>query len=147
MREVDRELLHAYFDRELGPEEAAAVERAVRADPALAEELRRLGEVDAALGTLPGCIPAAASAERVVGASRRKAGRLLRILLPLAAAAAALFIALLPGEGRRSGRIQPAFDLADHLEYVWEADADTYGSLALNDSELEAMILDELRST
>ncbi len=146
MRQIDTESLHAYFDRELSPEEAAAVERAVRADPALAEELRRLGDVDAALGTLPGCIPAAEWTQRVASSARTRGGRLLRLLLPLAAAAG-LLLALLPGGGAGKGELQPAFDLADHLEYVWEADADTYGSLALNDSEFEALILAELRST
>jgi len=146
MRRIDPELLHAYFDGELAAEEAAAVERAVRADPALAEELRRLAEVDAALGTLPGCIPAADWAAGVVGSTRRRGGLLLRLLLPLAAAAG-LLLALLPAGGTDRGEVQPAFDLADHLDYVWEADADTYGTLALNDSELEAMILAELRTT
>ena len=141
---MNTDILHAYMDGELAPEEAAAVEKALASDPNLAAELRLLGRVDDALGTLPGCEAPEDLAERVLTAAKRRRGLLLRVCLPLAAAAAAALVALLPLRpgARPEGDV---FTLDEHMGYVWEADADTYGSLALDD--LEERILQELEAT
>lgn len=131
------ERLHAYFDGQLPPEEKARFERDLAADPRLSEALRELRELDAALGSLPGHAAPKDFTARVVRSARRgRAGAVLRILVPLAAAAAVAVAVFLPRAE------QPAQEAA---AYIWESDVETYGSLALTD--LEDEILKEIEGT
>ncbi|MHC4668951.1 MAG: anti-sigma factor family protein [Planctomycetota bacterium] len=137
---MNDELLHAYFDGELSAAEADRLEKELAADPALAARMRELRSLDGALDTLPGHEAPAAFTERVVARVRRGArrGRILRLLAPLAAAAAILVAVVLtqvPGG-------DPEIAVAD---YAWEVDTETVGSLALED--LEDEILAELEAT
>ncbi len=133
------ERLHAYFDGQLPPEEKARFERELAADPRLAEGLRGLRELDAALGMLPGhAAPADFTARVVRAARRRRAGAVLRLFVPLAAAAAVAVAVFLPP---RVSHPLPARETA----YIWESDIETYGSLALTD--LEDEILEEIEGT
>jgi len=136
------ERIHEYFDGRLSPEEKARFERELAADPSLRERLAELRELDAALGTLPGHAAPGDFTERVVRAAhRRPAGAILRILVPLAAAAGILVaVLLLWPTPHRSER--PAQEAA---AYIWESDVETYGSLALTD--LEDEILKEIEGT
>jgi anti-sigma factor RsiW len=139
---MNRDQLHAHFDGELPPADRAEVERALQKDPALAADLRAIAAVDRALEALPGLEAPPDLETRVRRALRaRTRGRLLALALPLAAAAAALALFLLP---RRPEPAAPAelFTAEDYRDYAWEADAATYGSLALRD--LKAEILSEL---
>lgn len=136
----DRELLHAYFDGELSAEEAARFERALATDPVLAARLRELKSLDDALDVLPGHAATPAFGDRVlVRARRARRGRIVTLLAPLAAAAAVLVAVLLAPEME----VNPID--TEIVGYAWEADADTFGSLALDD--LEAEILEELDAT
>ena len=142
---MNQDQLHAYMDGELGPEAAAGVEAALASDPELAAQLRTLRAIDAALGVLPEASVSAEFTHRVLERVRRRRRQvLLRIGLPLAAAATLLLTLYRPREDPAPA---PAvFTVSDHLtNYVWEADDETYGSLALD--ELEQSILDELEST
>lgn len=139
----DRERLHAYLDGELSPEEVADVERALASDPDLVAELEALRGVDEALGALPGCEAPADLADRVLAKARRPRRRVLALLVPLAAAAAALLAVTL--REAQPPAPQDPFSLDEHLGYVWEADAETFGTLALGD--LEERILQELETT
>jgi len=133
------ERLHAYFDGQLPPEEKARFERELAADPRLAEGLRGLRELDAALGMLPGhAAPADFTARVVRAARRRRAGAVLRLFVPLAAAAAVAVAVFLP---LPASHPPPAQEAA----YIWESDIETYGSLALTD--LEDEILEEIEGT
>ncbi|MHC4819239.1 MAG: anti-sigma factor family protein [Planctomycetota bacterium] len=137
----DRELLHAYFDGELSAEEAARFERALATDPTLAARLRELKGLDDALDILPGHAATPAFGDRVlVRARRARRGRIVTLLAPLAAAAAVLVAVLLAPESEVNGGID-----IEIVGYAWEADADTFGSLSLDD--LEAEILEELDAT
>jgi anti-sigma factor RsiW len=136
----DHELLHAYFDGELSAEEAARFERALAADPALAARLQELKGVDDALDVLPGHTASPEFSERVLARARKaRRGRIVGLLAPLAAAAAVLLAVLLAPETEVD--IIPT----EMVDYAWEADADTFGSLSLHD--LEAEILEELDAT
>jgi len=143
---MNEEMLHAYVDGELSPEEAARVERAAAADPAVGERLRELVAVDDAIGLLPGLEGAspgfASEVVRRAGAHRR--GRLLRWAAPIAAAAAVVAAAVLLVQHEPAPPAD-AFDEADYVDYRWEVDTDTFGSLAVTD--LESEILKELRSS
>lgn len=139
---MNREQLHAYFDGELEPSEAARLEEALRSDPALAGELERLRALDGALGDLPGHeAPAEFTARVLAAARRRRRGLLVRLAVPLAAAAALALAVFLPRPDHPAAP-EELFTTQDHLDYVWEVDAETYGSFAL--SELEDAILAEL---
>jgi anti-sigma factor RsiW len=133
--------LHDYFDGELTGEERVRFERALLGDAELRERLRELRELDEALLALPGHAAPADFTDRVVRAARRRGARLLRLLLPLAAAAAVV-LAVLVGS-RTDGRARPAE--IEALDYVWEADVETYTSLALTD--MEDLILAELEGS
>jgi anti-sigma factor RsiW len=132
---MDSDRLHDYFDGRLAPDEKARFERRLAEEPALADRLRELRELDAALGTLPGHAAPADFTERVAAAARRRRGGIFRIAAPLAAAAA-LLVAVFLGD-----REVPAPPKAVD-RYIWETDEETYGSLALTD--LEDQILEEL---
>lgn len=134
--------LHDYFDGRLAPEETARFERALEADPELRERLHGLREMDAALGMLPGLAAPADFTARVARAALRRRGSILRFVLPLAAAAAVVLLALSLRPGR-SGPMPPPQEAAP--EYVWESDVETYGSLALTD--LEDQIVKELEGS
>jgi len=143
---MNRESLHAFLDGELKGEERAAFERALAADPVLRAELAAMEEVGLALGSLPGADAPADFEARVRGRVRAGArGRLLRLALPVAAAVAAAAAALLLVANAPAARpAAPAevFTAEDYRDYAWEADASTYGSLALRDLKQE--ILEEL---
>jgi len=137
---MNEEMLHAYLDGELSAEEAAAVERKLAADATLAAKLEKLRAVDASLDLLPS-IEATFDAAAVMR-RRRGAGRVLRLVAPLAAAAA-LVLALLPRAPDDEPTTEAVFTTEEQVQYLyWETDAETYGSGAL--SELEGDILAEL---
>ena len=137
--------LHAYLDGELSAEEAARVEGVLASDPALAAELEALRGLDRALDLLEGRRPPVGFTERVAAAARRGRRRsmLVRLALPLAAAAALMFAVILP---ERSGNRGGAEDFGsdEQINYVWESDAETFGSLSIG--ELEDEILEGLDS-
>ena len=139
---MNDETLHAYFDGELSPEEAARLESELAADPSLAERLRELRGLDAALGALEGHEAGPAFADSVLARTRSpRRGMLLRRLAPLAAAAAIVVAVVLGREPQGTEN-----DIrADELDYAWEADAETFGSLRLRD--LEDEILKELETS
>ena len=127
----------------LAPYDVARVEAELARDPSLAAELDILRGVDGALSTLDGHDAPADFVERVLATARRdrKRGLMVRIGLPLAAAAALALVVFLP----RSDRNGPGPDRTvddEQFTYVWEADAETFGSLSLG--ELEDDILEGL---
>ncbi|MGQ0613201.1 MAG: hypothetical protein ACT4PV_05630 [Planctomycetaceae bacterium] len=128
--------MNAVFDGELPSDEAARVRAQIEADPAARRELLALAAVDKALEALPGATARADFAARVLRRARSPAP-LLRLVLPLAAAAAALLLALLPPLGE-TGPSEPVAT-EEPQEYFWEADVDTYGSLALRDLKQEVL--------
>lgn len=133
---MNDEMLHAYFDGQLPAEERARFERALATDPELARRMSDLRELDAALDTVPGHVASPDFTARVVRAAHRRRFRILRIAAPLAAAAAVTLAVLLArSPGRKPQQEEAAV-------YMWEADVETYGSLALTD--LEDQILEEL---
>lgn len=147
MNEVHDEILNAYLDGELSPEERVRVEGALRGDEALRERLHRIEAADRALGALPSATADAEFTSRVVAAARREAlaatrGRKLRFLwaLPLAAAAALFASLFWPRDG--AAPAGAPFSTDDYRDYVWEADAETYG--ALDPKTLQDEVLDEL---
>jgi len=138
--------LHAYLDGELSPEEAARVEGALAGDPALAAELEVLRDLDGALGLLEGHPgPPVGFTPRVVAAARRgrRRGALARLALPLAAAAALMLAVIMPERPGSRGAVED-FSSDEHINYVWESDAETFGSLSIG--ELEEEILEGLDS-
>jgi anti-sigma factor RsiW len=139
---MNREQIHAFFDGELGPGEVARLEEALRSDPALAAELEQLRALDGALESLPGHeVPADFTARVLAAVRQRRRGLWMRLGAPLAAAAALALAVFLP-RFDRSGAPEELFTTEEHLDYVWETDAGTFGSFAL--SELEDAILAEL---
>ncbi|MEM8886322.1 MAG: zf-HC2 domain-containing protein [Planctomycetota bacterium] len=144
---MNREDLHAYFDGELNAEETARMERALASDPALAAELATLRATDAALDGLPSASidgDDAAWAQSVLARDRVPSGggRLLRLLVPVAAAATIAFF-LVPRADNPAPAEAGIFSQEETLEYVyWEADSETYGSGDLG--ALEDDILAEL---
>ena len=144
---IHRGELHAYLDGELAAEEAARVEGALARDPELAAELEAWRGVDGALGLLEGAPPQAGFTDRVLVALRRaqRRGLMLRLALPLAAAAALTLAVILPGQWRSGDRgAVEEFRANEHLNYLWESDAETFGSLSIG--ELEEEILEGLDS-
>ena len=137
------ELLHAYLDGELDAAETAAFQTEVARDPALRSELEALRAIDNALETLPGHMAPADFTDRVVAAAGKPRGLLVRLALPLAAAAALALAVFVPRGPDAVGTADP-FTTEEHLDYVWETDAETFGSLSLD--ELEGQILRELES-
>jgi len=131
------ERLHDYLDGRLLPEERSRFERDLASDPVLRERLRELKEIDVALGTLPGHAAPSDFTARVVRAARGRRFGILRLAMPLAAAAAVALVVLL---ARAPEKPAPAED-----GYIWESDVETYGSLSLVD--LEDQILEELEGT
>jgi len=137
---MSHEKLHDYFDGELPADEAERFERALAGDPELSGHLRELRELDAALELLPGHRAPADFTARVLRASRRRLAPLvLRLAVPLAAAAALVLAVVLARPEEANGTSYGAPD------YVWEADVETYGSLALTD--MEDLILEELEAS
>lgn len=143
---MNEEMLHAYVDGELSPPDAARVKEAAAENPAVAERLRALVALDDALGLLPGVAEVSPgftdNVVRRAGASRR--GRMLRWLAPMGIAAA-IFAAVLSTLHSEPPAPAEVFDEADYVDYRWEVDTDTFGSLAVSD--LESEILKELRSS
>ena len=143
---MNRNDLHAYLDGELEASERARIERELESDESLRAELESLRAVQNALDELPAVEASADFTDRVMSASRRRPrGLLLRIGIPLAAAALLLlgvFIGRAPQPATESSEL---FSDVEHLQYIWEADEETFGSLALD--ELEERILEELERT
>jgi anti-sigma factor RsiW len=140
------ERLHSYFDGELPPEERARLEAELASDPALADRLRELRELDLALDALPGTGVSPEFTSRVVRAARRRRSVIVR-LVPLMAAAAAAAVALailLPRSEAPTGK-GSGTGTATAAAYTWEQDHETYGSLAVTD--MEDQILEELEGT
>lgn len=141
---MNLEELYAYLDGELAPEEEARVRRALQDDPSAAALLERLQAADRALDELPGLEASPGFTARVLAAARHRArGRLVRLLAPVAAAAALLLAVLGTGGGETAP--EEIFSTQEHLEYVWETDAETFGSLAF--TELDDAILAELEAS
>ena len=137
---MNEEMLHAYLDGELGADDRAIVDRAIAGDAKWAEAYATLRSVDAAIGTLPG-VTVEDDGDAMARAAMKPEprGRLLRLVLPAAAAAAALFLALLP-ENRQESRESAVFTESEQAQYLyWEADAETYGTGDL--TQLESEIL------
>ncbi|MDH3590825.1 MAG: hypothetical protein OER88_03045 [Planctomycetota bacterium] len=142
---MNDEMLHAYFDGELNEVDTAKVEHRISVDADAARRYAELKAVHAALDGLEGWAGPAQFTDDVCAAARPRRGTLLRWALPLAVAAAAVFgLSVLFGGGNGPDS-ETVIDQQDYIEYVWEADAETYGSLALDD--LEAQILEELEAT
>ena len=143
---MNTEDLHAYLDGELDAAERVRIELALESDPTLRAELASLRAVQSALDAWPGIEASDGFTDRVVSASRhRPRGLLVRIGIPVAAAALLLLGVFL---GRATSPVsdsQELFSDGEHLQYVWEADEETFGSLSLDD--LEDVILEELDRT
>jgi len=165
---MNPELLHAYFDGALDADQTAEVERALAAEPSLRAQLDTIGDVDGALtmlgevevddaftdrvmrgihvdgalDLLPGHEATPGFAERVVRATRRR-GLLLRLGVPIAAAAAAVLIAVVALRDEPDPSGGP--DDVPVAEYRWEVDTEVFDSLDLHD--LEDEILNELEAT
>ena len=138
------ETLSAYLDGELSPEEAARVEQALRADPALEAELTTLRAVDRALDVLPGCEAPDDLEQRVRAAlATRRRGRLIMLVSAAAAAAAILVAVLLTQGGAEQTRGLPEVPVA--TEYEWEFDEDLYQCMGLD--AIEEAVLEELGTT
>ena len=145
---MNREELNAYLDGELSAAEKVRMDAELSARPELRSELDALASVNRALETLPPCAPSGDFTNRVVAAAHRgRRGRILKIVAPFAALAAAVLLGIsiwpgTPPAGLVNGDI---FSEEDHLDYVWEADEETYSGFDL--SELEDEILAEIAST
>ncbi len=141
------ETLSAYLDGELSPEEAARVEQALRADPALETELTTLRAVDRALDVLPGC-EAPDDLEQRVRAElvTRSRGRLI-MLVSAVAAAAAILVAVLLGQGgaEHTDGLSNRQIIESPGEYEWEFDEDLYQCMGLD--SIEEAVLEELGTT
>ncbi len=144
---MNREMLHSYLDGELSREDMAQVEAWLASDRHAARELAQLRTVDEALDgwTVSETGDGAAFADRVCAAVKPARGRLLAWAVPLALAAAALIAVSISLRGTSNENGASVLDTDDYMQYVWEADAETYGSLALDD--LESQILAELETT
>ena len=140
--------LNAYLDGELSASEKTRVDAELSERPELRAELDALASVDRALETLPSCTPSGEFTDRVVAAAhRRRRGRLVTIVAPFAALAAAVLLGIFlwPETPRNGSNSADIFSEEDHLDYVWEADEETYSGFDL--SELEDEILAEIAST
>ncbi|MHC4956918.1 MAG: anti-sigma factor family protein [Planctomycetota bacterium] len=145
---MNDERLHAYLDNELAPEERSALEAELSADASLAAELEALRGVDRALDTLSGHMAPAGFTQDVLARVAAPRGRLLKLVLRVATAAAAILVAVMmtaPGHGPDASTAGNGFSVDEHLNYVWESDAETYGSMGLPD--LEDQILEGLDET
>ncbi len=144
---MNHEELNAYLDGELSAADKVRMDAELSARPALRAELHALAAVNRALEALPPCKPSGDFTDRVVAAAQRKRrGRLMKIVAPFAAMAAAVLLGISiwsgPSPDLTNGAI---FSEEDHLDYVWEADEETYSGFDL--SELEDEILAEIAST
>ena len=163
---MNEEMLHAYMDGELTAAEVAQVERVLASDAPddahWAAEYEMLLAVDASVGDLPGldssgldvtdegrawahaCIARSSENVPVAGSA---GGRLLRMFGPLVAAAAALALIVLSGNGPKVGLengengVTPlVFSVDDQIQYLyWETDSDTFGSGDLQSLESEIL--------
>jgi anti-sigma factor RsiW len=147
---MNHEMLHAYMDGELGPQERASVESALANDPAVAETYARLLALDAAVESawalsVDSTSPEAAHAmaEAIVASDRRaRRGRLIALSTAVSGIAAALLLTFLPPVQPHS-QDERLFTDDEAAGYVyWESDGETYGTGDL--SELEDQILDVL---
>lgn len=129
---MNTEQLHAYLDGELTPEEVASVEAELARNPALAAELEVLRGVDGALSTLDGHDAPDDFVERVVAATHRRPSLLLRLALPIGVAAALVLAVFLPPSDRQAGDRKAS---EETYTYVWESDAETFGSMSLGELE------------
>ena len=136
---MNEEMLHAYLDGELSPEETSRVEEALATDTRLAAEYERLVAMHESLGLLES-IPSTAEAASILRLDRRRRrGRIFRIAAPLVTAAAALLFILVPGRHEMPSEAS-VFSLEEQVQYVyWEADSETYGSGDLNALEGEIL--------
>lgn len=103
MTPVDHDMVSAYFDGELSPAEASRVERLVADDPAWAAALADLRWLDEALDayTCPAAPRELSSRIQAVLRARRPMwARVLRVAVPLAAAAAVVLAVVLVGPWR-----------------------------------------------
>jgi anti-sigma factor RsiW len=147
---MNHELLHAYLDGEVTPDERVFVEQALASDSELAAEYARLVEADAVLGTALAPDPADSGLDfakmAMARANRARRGRLVLLASAAAAAAAAILISVSLGAFETPSAEEDYFTVEEQVEYVyWETDGETYGSGDLND--LEDAILDCLETT
>jgi len=142
---MNHELLHALHDGELDPGQAAEVRRALELDPELRAAFEAIERTDRALELLAPIEAGPAFTEQVIRRRRARAkGRIVRWLVPLAAAAglmAALRLSApdLPGSDRGN---EDSWALEPAGGYAWETDRETFGSLSLD--SLKDEILAEL---
>ncbi len=105
----DRDDLSAYLDGELSADEAERVRSTVEADPAWADALRELGELDALLDAwAPPEAPADLGERIIAAADHRPRGRVLswpKVFAGAMAAAAAILLAI--GVGLRVSETTP----------------------------------------
>jgi anti-sigma factor RsiW len=139
---MNEEMLHAYLDGELTPDETARLEQAFASDAALAAEYEQLCAVHESLDLLESIETRIEGAEILRRGRRRRTGRILRIVAPLAAAAAALALLVVPRPGSEPTS-EAVFSPEEQVQYLyWESDAETYGSgdlSALEDEIVEAL--------
>lgn len=134
---MNEEMLHAYLDGELTPDEIAHVEKELASDATWAAEYERLAAVHGSLDLLPSIETRIDGAEILRRARRRRTGRILRLCAPLAAAAAALALLLVPRPVEEP-TAEAVFSVEEQVQYLyWESDAETYGSGDLNALEDE----------
>ena len=167
---MNEEMLHAYMDGELTAAEVAEVERVLASgadcDAYWVSEYEQLLAVDTSIGELPGlrlnddatawardCVARAVSVNSgpvEIGPmdtgtvpDGARIGRLLRLVGPLVAAAAALVLVVLSGtepETQNAGVSPMVFSIEEQAQYLyWEADADTFGSGDLQSLESEIL--------
>jgi len=104
--QADFDDLSAFFDGELPPQEAAAIEQRIDTDPIWRQAYEELLALDVALGRQAAPPSRPDLAERIIQASRGMKGPskvipLLRRLIPAAAAAAAIILLVVPFALRR----------------------------------------------
>ena len=139
---MNEEILHAYLDGELPEPERIRFEQELASDAELAARYDQLCALHASLDLLPSMESTLDARALLRSERRRRAGRILRLAAPLAAAAAALAFVLVPRAAPDS-TAEAVFSVEEQVRYVyWETDDETYGSGDL--SELEGEILEAL---
>ncbi|MHC4409471.1 MAG: anti-sigma factor family protein [Planctomycetota bacterium] len=136
---MNDEMLHAYLDGELSPPERAQFEEALAADAVLAAKYEQLCALHESLDLLPSVESSLDAVALLRSERRRRIGRVFRLAAPLAAAAAALVLVLVPSAPTESTN-EAVFSVEEQVRYVyWETDDETFGSGDLNALEGEIL--------
>ena len=136
---MNDELLHAYLDGELTSSERAEVAQTLAADAGLAAKYEQLCAVHESLDLLPSMESSLDAVFLLRAERRRRIGRVFRLAAPLAAAAAALVLVLVPSAPTESTN-EAVFSVEEQVRYVyWETDDETFGSGDLNALEGEIL--------